>query len=47
MQHFLGISGMEGFLRRVHHDGIARSQIAAMAPSVVAAATTGDEDLCI
>lgn len=39
---FLGITGMEDFLRRVYHDGLTRTQIASLAPVVVSCAQAGD-----
>ena len=39
---FLDITSMDNFLRRVHHDGLTRTQIASLAPMVVSCAQTGD-----
>ncbi len=39
---FLGITGIEEFSRRVYHDGVTRTEIASLAPQVIACAKAGD-----
>ena len=38
----LGLRDMADIYRRVHHDGVSRAQVAALAPEIVKAATDGD-----
>ncbi len=39
---FLGITSVEEFSCRVYHDGVTRTEIASLAPQVIACATAGD-----